>query len=87
MRIVCKKEKQPPKTSVGIESCFFCCLARIRTQTSSARNWCATITLQGNIFSKDKGSIFFRNDKNIFLINFVVTTKKHIIFHQQAINE
>ena len=27
------------------------------------------------------------NDKNIFLINFVATTKKHIIFHQQAINE
>lgn len=23
MRIVYKKEKQPPKTSVGIESCFF----------------------------------------------------------------
>ena len=83
---MCKKEKQLPNTSVGTESCsFIVALQGFEPRQAVPETDVHYTTRQ--YFSKDKGSIFFRKDKNIFLINFVATTKKHIIFHQSAINE
>lgn len=84
---MCKKEKQLPNTTVGTESCsFIVALQGFEPRQAVPETDVLPLHYKA-IFSKDKGSIFFRNDKNIFLINFVATTKKHIIFHQQDINE